>query len=104
MMHIDTIQSFTSLAQKSSDSDQPILCVLESRKGFCLVNEIAESYLQEYPDAFELINIAGSAAEAIQVELSILNLPSAILLVNGQITAMFERIMAKHDLFNALKN
>lgn len=103
IMHIHTIESFSTLSQKSKESQEPILCVLGVRNGLCLVNEIAESYLKEHPNAFELIKINGNEAVAIQRELSILNLPSAILLASGKIIAMFENIMAKHELTNALQ-
>ncbi len=67
-----------------------------------LMYQVVAAYLEENPKAFSWLKITGVNAQKIQEELSILQLPALLLLEKGNIIAIFQGMVAKHEIRKAL--
>lgn len=98
MQNIQTINNYSDLIRLSVKSDAPIGVFLESGSHSVLMSEVVDNFWKESSEHFKLIKVSGEVSTAVQKELSILKLPALIILYKGSIRAIFQGLVAKHEL------
>lgn len=102
MNNMQTIGSYSELAELSGKGKKPLIVSLETGDYESLMCEVVESLQNENTRAFELVKVSGKIAKQIQQELNILKLPAIILLYEANIKAIFQGLVAKHEILNIL--
>jgi len=102
MENIQIIDNFADIVALSRKKNKTMVLSLELGDYSSLMYQVVETYLEENPEAFSWLKIAGRNAQKIQEELSILQLPALILIEKGNIIAIFQGMVAKHEIQKAL--
>ncbi len=102
MENIQTINNFADIVSLSQKKSKAIILSLEVGNYSSLMFQVVDAYLEENPEAFSWLKIAGLNAQKIQEELSILQLPALIILEKGNIIAIFQGMVASHEIQKAL--
>ncbi len=104
MENIQTINNFADIVSLSQKKSKAMILSLEVGNYSSLMFQVVDAYLEENPEAFSWLKIAGGNAQKIQEELSILQLPALIILEKGNIIAIFQGMVASHEIQKVLLN
>lgn len=100
MQNTRAINNYSDLIRLSENSARPIGVFLESGSHSVLMSEVLDDFWQEDRERFQLLKISGAVSAAIQADLSILKLPALLILHHGTIRAIFQGLVAKHELLS----
>jgi len=98
MENIDTIRNFKALENLAKRTDKVLLVTLKAASYPTLMCQVIESSIENHKQKVQCLTIEGEAAETIQKELNILNLPALVIFKNGRITSIFQGLIAQHEL------
>jgi len=102
MENAKSITNYEDLQEIAIKSELPLFVLLELGNYPSLMTEVISSLQAEAPKRFKLIKIHGLPARTIQSDLNVLNLPALVILNKEKITAIYQGLIAKHELQSIL--